>query len=115
VRRVNVVKLNRSLLLALSFALFVITGSTALAQETIFNVPSGDVLDRGKVYGELDFSFLWDASTGTYTPRLVAGIGHRIEVGVNVNGISSPCSRPSSSGCYRGGRRAQVGAALRVS
>lgn len=90
VRRVNVVKLNRPLLLALSFALFVITGSTALAQETIFNVPSGDVLDRGKVYGEMDFSFLWDASTGTYTPRLVAGIGHRIEVGVNANGISSP-------------------------
>ena len=25
-----------------------------------------------------------------YTPRLVAGIGHRIEVGVNVNGISPP-------------------------
>ncbi len=82
--------LKRSVLLALSCTLLVFTGSAVLAQQTIFNVPSGDVLDKGKVYGEFDFSFLWHASTGTYTPRLVAGIGHRIEVGVNVNGISSP-------------------------
>jgi len=61
-----------------------------LAQETIFNVPSGDILDKGKVYGEFDFSYLWDASAGGYTPRVVAGIGHRVEVGINVNGISSP-------------------------
>jgi hypothetical protein len=62
----------------------------ALAQETIFNVPSGDILDKGKVYGEFDFSYLWDASSGTYTPRIVGGIGHRVEVGMNVNGITSP-------------------------
>jgi hypothetical protein len=30
------------------------------------------------------------ASAGTYTPRVVAGIGHRIEIGMNLNGISSP-------------------------
>ena len=27
------------------------------AQETVFNVPSGDTLDRGKVYGELDVTY----------------------------------------------------------
>lgn len=59
-------------------------------QETIFNVPSGDVLDKGKIYGEFDFAYLWDASAGAYTPRVVAGIGHRIEIGINLNGISSP-------------------------
>jgi hypothetical protein len=64
--------------------------SVAHGQETIFNVPSGDVLDKGKVYGEFDFAYLWDASAGAYTPRVVAGIGHRIEIGVNLNGISSP-------------------------
>lgn len=64
--------------------------ASALSQETIFDVPSGDILDKGKVYGEFDFSYLWDASAGTYTPRVVAGIGHRIEVGINLNGISSP-------------------------
>jgi hypothetical protein len=62
----------------------------AFAQETIFNVPSGDILDNGKVYGEFDFAYLWNASAGTYTQRVVAGVGHRIEVGMNVNGISSP-------------------------
>ena len=64
--------------------------ASALSQETIFNVPSGDILDKGKVYGEFDFSYLWDASAGAYTPRVVAGIGHRIEVGINLNGITSP-------------------------
>lgn len=67
----------------------------AAAQETIFNVPNGDILDKGKVYGEFDFSYLADTSTAGYTPRVVVGIGHRVEVGVNVNGITSP--GPSST------------------
>ncbi len=62
----------------------------ATAQETIFNVPSGDILDKGKVYGEFDFAYRWDASAGGYTPRIVAGIGHKIEIGLNLNGIVSP-------------------------
>ena len=66
------------------------TAKFGIAQETIFNVPSGDILDKGKVYGEFDFAYLWDASSGTYTPRMVAGIGHRIEIGINLNGITSP-------------------------
>jgi len=49
-----------------------VLSTSALAQETIFNVPSGDVLDRGKVYGEFDFAYLWETSTGAYTPRIVA-------------------------------------------
>lgn len=77
--------------------MLVLLGLTALigarraaCQETIFNVPSGDILDKGKVYGEFDFAYLWDASSGTYTPRVVAGIGHRIEIGMNLNGLTSP-------------------------
>jgi hypothetical protein len=72
--------------------LFVIAGlsSSALAQETIFNVPSGDVLDRGKVYGEFDFGYLSHTNFATYTPRFVAGIGHQLEVGLNLNGITTP-------------------------
>ena len=72
--------------------LFVIgvLSTSALAQETIFNVPSGDVLDQGKVYGEFDFAYLWKTSAATYTPRFVAGIGHNLEVGLNLNGITTP-------------------------
>jgi hypothetical protein len=63
---------------------------SAFGQQTVFNVPSGDVLERGKAYGEVDFTYKHsDGSTG-YTPRIVVGVGHRIEVGLNVNGIGSP-------------------------
>lgn len=72
------------------FLLMLAFSTPALTQETIFNVPSGDIFDQGKVYGEFDFAYLWNASTGAYTPRVVAGVGHRIEVGLNLNGISSP-------------------------
>jgi hypothetical protein len=77
----------RSLLL---FAAVATLGAPLMGQETIFTVPNGDILDRGKVYGEFDFTYSWNASAGTYTPRVVAGIGHRIEIGMNLNGIASP-------------------------
>src|SRR5690242_18459184 len=67
-----------------------VLSTSALAQETIFNVPSVDVLERGKVYGEFDFAYLGETNAGGYTPRMVAGIGHQIEVGLNLNGISTP-------------------------
>ncbi len=99
--RVEIIKLpsrrgftnNQSTNLRMVAAFLVFTtvfAAPTLAQETIFNVPSGDILDKGKVYGEFDFAYLRDASAGSCTPRLVAGIGHRVEVGINVNGITSP-------------------------
>ena len=60
------------------------------AQETVFNVPSADMLDRGKVYAELDFTYRPSDSLKTFTPRIVVGLGHRIEAGVNINGIATP-------------------------
>lgn len=65
-------------------------GIAAVGQQTVFNVPSGDVLDRGKVYFETDITYNPVATAGTFTPRLVVGMGHRIEVGVNVNGVGAP-------------------------
>ena len=73
-------------LLLLPFAFI----APSAAQETIFNVPSGDVLDRGKVYGELDASYRPSDALKTFTPRLVVGVGKRLEVGVNINGIEAP-------------------------
>ncbi len=71
-------------------AVVVVTVSYAAAgaQETVFNVPSGDILDRGKMYGEFDATFRPDDSTAGFTPRIVVGAGHRLEVGLNVNGIA---------------------------
>lgn len=70
-------------------------GSKARAQQTIFNVPSTDVLDRGKVYVELDASLKPDDSEtvprfSSFVPRVVAGAGHRVEVGLNVTGNVQP-------------------------
>jgi hypothetical protein len=80
----NLAQLLRSVLLV-----FVLVGALA-AQETVFNVPSGDILEYGKVYSELDASYRPSDSLKTLTPRIVVGVGHNIEVGVNINGIATP-------------------------
>ena len=77
---------------------FVLLGglfSLAHAQQTIFNVPSTDVLDRGKVYGELDVSFKPTDSTlvskfSSFVPRVVVGAGNRVELGLNITGNIQP-------------------------
>ncbi len=61
-----------------------------VAQQTVFNVPNGDVLERGKAYFELDATYTPTTSASGFTPRVVFGIGHGIEAGLNVNGISTP-------------------------
>jgi len=66
------------------------TAIGVVAQETVFNVPSGDVLDRGKVYTEFDFSYRHEDELKTFTPRVVVGIGHRFEIGANINNIVAP-------------------------
>lgn len=70
-------------------------GSKAQAQQTIFNVPSTDVLERGKVYAELDASFKPNDSEAvprfsSFVPRVVVGVGGRVEVGLNVTGNIQP-------------------------
>src|SRR5690242_10375928 len=65
------------------------------AQETVFNVPTTDVLDKGKVYFELDVSAKPNDSAAvnrfsSFVPRLVVGAGHRIEAGVNLLGNVQP-------------------------
>jgi hypothetical protein len=74
------------LLLILMF----IPGKRAYGQETVFDVPSADILDSGKVYGELDGTVRPVNPVATFTPRVVFGIGHGIEVGVNLNGLAAP-------------------------
>jgi hypothetical protein len=62
----------------------------AFGQETVFDVPSADILDKGKIYGELDGTVRPVDPAATFTPRVVFGIGHGIEVGVNFDGLSAP-------------------------
>ena len=62
----------------------------AYGQETVFDVPSADILNKGKVYGELDGTLRPVDFLATFTPRVVVGVGHGIEVGVNIDGLSAP-------------------------
>lgn len=67
----------------------------ASAQQTIFNVPTTDVLDQGKVYVELDAAFKTSnqdalGKFSSFVPRVVVGAGHNIEVGLNVTGNIQP-------------------------
>jgi hypothetical protein len=60
-------------------------------QQTIFNVPSADVLDPGKVYLEVDELFRpTDPKFSSTTVRGVVGALPRVEAGVNVGGLNAP-------------------------
>lgn len=72
-----------------------LAGGDLRAQQTIFNVPTTDVLDRGKVYAELDVSLKPTNSTlvnkfSSFVPRVVVGAGSRVEVGLNITGNIQP-------------------------
>ena len=69
--------------------------SAVHAQQTIFNVPTTDVLDRGKVYAELDASLKpTDGALvpkfSSFVPRVVVGAGGGVEVGLNITGNIQP-------------------------
>lgn len=62
-----------------------------MAQQTIFNVPSTDIMDEGKVYVELDAAFKTNDDTdvkkfSSFVPRFVIGTGGKVEIGLNVTG-----------------------------
>ena len=77
--------------------LFLICAAKTSAQQTIFNVPTTDVLDKGKVYGELDASFKVNNQRdvrrfSSFVPRVVVGVGGNVEIGLNVTGNIQPDS-----------------------
>jgi hypothetical protein len=77
------------------FALILAAAISGSAQQTIFNVPTSDVLDRGKVYAELDVSFKPNSQGAlgrfsSFVPRVVVGTGGNVEVGFNVTGNIQP-------------------------
>jgi len=64
-------------------------------QQTIFNIPSSDILERGKVYIEFDASFKPNSQISlgrfsSFVPRIVAGAGQNVEVGLNLVGNIQP-------------------------
>lgn len=79
---------GRALVVAVAFSAM---AAAALAQQTIFNVPSADVLDPGKLYTEVDELFRpTDPKFSTTTIRGVYGFLAGVEGGVNFGGFDSP-------------------------
>ena len=63
----------------------------ATAQQTIFNVPSADVLESGKVYLETDELFRPTAPEfSSMAVRGIVGVLSRMEVGLNFGGLNLP-------------------------
>ncbi len=78
-------------LMRLAAVAFSAISAPALAQQTIFNVPSADVLDPGKVYAEVDELFRpTDPSFSSTTIRGVYGVVPGVEAGVNFGGFYAP-------------------------
>lgn len=64
------------------------TETLSPAQSTIFNLPTTDVVAKKKVYFEFDYvGHLAQPDQGgfhTFVPRVVAGVGGHVEIGLNV-------------------------------
>lgn len=74
-----------------AFLCLVFLPTSGNAQQTIFNVPTTDVLERGEVYFELDISAKPNEPRfSSFVPRVVVGTGKRVEVGLNLTGNIQP-------------------------
>jgi hypothetical protein len=87
-------KKNKHVALALFFFVLCLS-SPVQAQQTIFNVPTTDVLDKGKVYVELDASLKPNDGSdfpkfSSFVPRVVIGAGNNVEFGLNLTGNIQP-------------------------
>ena len=76
-------------------AVLIATALFVSAQQTIFNVPTTDVLEKGKVYVELDASLKTNSQDAlskfsSFVPRVVVGVGKNVEIGLNVIGNIQP-------------------------
>lgn len=73
----------------LAFALFLVKTASVVAQSTVANVPSTDVVPAADVYLEFDYisnySHHYNSGFQSYVPRVVVGIGKGVEIGANIN------------------------------
>jgi hypothetical protein len=79
--------------LGVAVLLALLNSQAAMAQSTLFNIPSTDVVPKKKVYLEFDFLSHFeshaDGGFQVYVPRAVFGVGKRVEVGVNISAVDA--------------------------
>ena len=82
--------MKRTTLVVAGLFICILFGKNVSAQSSIVNQPSTDVVSAKKVYVEMDFitNYAWqrrDQRFANYLPRAVVGVGHNVEVGVNLS------------------------------
>ena len=87
-------KKNKHVVLLL-LGFLILASPSVRAQQTIFNVPTTDVLDKGRIYAELDASLKPTNGAdvprfSSFVPRVVIGAGKNVEFGLNVTGNTQP-------------------------
>jgi hypothetical protein len=79
--------------LGVAVLLALLNSQDAVAQSTLFNIPSTDVVPAKKVYLEFDFLSHFesheDGGFQTYVPRAVVGVGRSVEVGLNISVVDA--------------------------
>lgn len=87
-------------------ALLILVAQAAMAQSTIFNIPSTDTVAQGMGYVEFDFLAQAPgpegdgARTFIYNPRGIVGLPHDAEIGVNIPIYHNSDFSPSSNFAY---------------
>lgn len=85
------------ILIGVLFGPLLVPNAELRGQQTIFNVPTTDVLEKGKVYLELDVLFKPNNDPdnavprfSSFVPRVVVGTGGGVEIGLNITGNINP-------------------------
>jgi hypothetical protein len=78
--------------LFLAFACFLFLTPLALAQLTILNVSSADVQDKNQLYLRVDTTSFVSSGDTTIAPNFIYGLGHNVDVGININAFGIPAS-----------------------
>src|ERR1700733_2279893 len=93
--------MNRGTVYRFRFAMvFCLCLGSAQAQQTIFNVPSADITDKGSIYLEHESQFrTWEPGRYWFgSDYFAAGLGHDTEVDVTLYNTSVPASGNVSAG-----------------
>jgi len=91
-------------LMKLLFLMLVVFSGLAMAQSTLFNIPTTDTVAKKKAYAEFDFMPQVPGADSfriyMYNPRLVVGAPRNIEIGVNFPTYNTRSSGDSSTNAY---------------
>jgi hypothetical protein len=88
----------------LLFLVLVAFSGLSMAQSTLFNIPTTDTVAKKKAYAEFDFLPQVPGADNSriyiYNPRLVVGVPHNIEIGVNFPTYNARSSGNSATNAY---------------